>query len=55
MANFKNSWMAEVGINHVPAYQAMVDPLQPVSLDCANDDGSGHAVYFRMYTLGSNY
>lgn len=50
MANFKKSWMADVGINHVPAYQASGRPFATGSLDCANDGGSGHAVYFPYVT-----
>lgn len=50
MANFKKSWIADVGINHVPAYQASGRPFATGSLDCANDGASGHAVYFPYVT-----
>lgn len=48
MANFKKSWMADVGINHVPAYQASGRPFATGSLNC--EIGGGHAVYFPYVT-----
>ena len=48
MANFKKSWIAEVGINHVPAYQASGRPFATASLNC--ETGEGHAVYFPYVT-----
>ncbi len=48
MANFKKSWVAEVGLNHVPAYQASGRPFATASLNC--ESGSGHAVYFPYVT-----
>jgi len=48
MANFKKSWVAEVGLNHVPAYQASGRPFATASLNC--ESGAGHAVYFPYVT-----
>ena len=48
MANFKKSWEANVGINHVPAYQASGRPFATGSLNC--ETGEGHAVYFPYVT-----
>ncbi len=45
MANFKKSWNADVGLNHVPAYQASGRPFATGSLDTQHGN-SGHAVYF---------
>ena len=50
MANFKKSWMAEVGLNHVPAYQASGRPFATASLNCTLDGAGGHAVYFPYVT-----
>tara|TARA_Y100000592_G_scaffold100312_1_gene179706 strand:- start:9805 stop:10227 length:423 start_codon:yes stop_codon:yes gene_type:complete len=50
MANFKKSWVAEVGLNHVPAYQASGRPFATASLNCRDDGAGGHAVYFPYVT-----
>jgi len=49
MANFKKSWEAHVGINHVPAYQASGRPFATGSLDCTHGNAP-HAVYFPYVT-----
>ena len=49
MANFKKPWEANVGINHVPAYQASGRPFATGSLDCTHGPGP-HAVYFPYVT-----
>ena len=49
MANFKKSWVAEVGINHVPAYQASGRPFATASLDTQHGN-DGHALYFPYVT-----
>ena len=36
MANFTPSWKMDVGINHVPAYQASGQPFAIAAIDCTD-------------------
>jgi len=48
MAEFKKSWRAEVGLNHVPAYQVSGRPFASGSIDASVS--GGHKVEFPYIT-----